>query len=413
MKKCFGRSRKVTGAFKWEKGMKGHVPLMGLLVGLALLASGVSFAGESPATASFHLDSDEFPLGMFSADNASAMDQVVKMGLTYVHTYALGGGNSPKDIARDLTYMDKAHARGLKVMFNLQGQRWAAMKNGVDEMLVLVNAVKDHPALGFWYFYDEPDGNHQPAELKPFYRALKEITPHIPVAIAEAWTAKWYAFKEAQDFLMIDIYPVQHRPFPESDLSLMTRFTDGAIAQGQPVMPINQCFNWKVFGKGKETYRGSPVSALRFPTADEIRYWCYSGAAQGIRGMFWWSHTQSVRVDPDWINGPFARVSREFRDFVDLTAPTHKPILLERARDGNFIMALWRRPSGTYLVAVNAWPLEQSLTRGLEGQVKEAKLTPWGSTRATATDIHKGRLTGGTARPWEVFVWKVSEGSTR
>jgi len=96
---------------------------------------------------------------------------------------------------------------------------------------------------------------------------------------------------------MIDTYPVQHKPFPKSDLSVMTQFTDRAIALGQPVMPISQCFNWKVFGKGKETYRNSPVLALRFPAAVEIRYWCFSGAAQGIRGMFWWSHTRSVQED--------------------------------------------------------------------------------------------------------------------
>ncbi|RKX43689.1 MAG: hypothetical protein DRP64_07850, partial [Verrucomicrobia bacterium] len=48
------------------------------------------------------------------------------------------------DIARDLAYMDQAHERGLKVIFNLGGDRWAAMENG---MLLLVSAVKDHPAL--------------------------------------------------------------------------------------------------------------------------------------------------------------------------------------------------------------------------------------------------------------------------
>ena len=99
---------------------------------------------ELSAAMPFLLDSDEFPMGMFSVDSTQAMDQVMKMGLTYVHTYAMGGGNDPEDIARDLAYMDQAHERGLKVIFNLGGDRWAAMENG---MLLLVSAVKDHPAL--------------------------------------------------------------------------------------------------------------------------------------------------------------------------------------------------------------------------------------------------------------------------
>ena len=364
---------------------------------------------HSSGAAPFRLDSDEFPLGMFSVDSTQAMDRVAQMGIGYVQTYGMGEGNDPAAIARDLAYLDNAQRRGLKVAFNLGGDRWVAMENGVEEMMVLVDAVKNHPALGFWYFYDEPDGTHSPAELKPFYLALKQATPDIPVALAEAWTEKWNSFTNVQDLLMIDTYPVQHRPFPESKLDVMTQFTDRAIAQGQPVMPINQCFNWKVFGKGKETYRNSPVSELRFPVADEIRYWCYSGAVQGVRGMFWWSHTRSVEVDKDWINGEFADTMREFREFTELTAPTYKPVIFKRVKNSSILVALWRRPAGTFLVAVNGSPLGQPLIQGLEGEVPEATLLPWGSTRATDAAIREGRLEGGVARPWEVFVWRVSE----
>ena len=362
-------------------------------------------AGAAP----FRLGSDEFPLGMFSVDSTQAMDQVAQMGLGYVQTYDMGEGNRPENIARDLAYMDEARKRGLKVAFNLGGDRWVSMENGVDEMMVLVNAVKNHPALGFWYLYDEPDGHFTPAQLEPFYLALKRATPDIPVAMAEAWTEKWYGYTNVQDLLMIDTYPVQHKPFPESKLDVMTQFTDRALALGQPVMPINQCFNWKVFGKGKDTYRNSPVSELRFPEAREVRYWCFSGAAQGVRGMFWWSHTRSVEIDPDWIGGGFADVMREFRAFVDLTAPAHEPFIFKRAKNSSILCALWRRPTGTFLVAANASSLEQPLFQGLEGELADAELQPWGSTRATGAEIRGGRLEGAVFQPWEVFVWKLIE----
>ena len=374
-----------------------------------LMATGVFAAGLASAATDgpFTLDSDEFPIGMFSVDSGGAMAQAKKMGVRYAHTYANGRGNAAENIAKDIGYLDLARKHGLKVMFNLNGRQWAKLDNGVAEMLKLVNAVKDHPALGFWYFYDEPDGTHTPAELLPFYKALKETTPEIPVAIAMAWSKKWYTYNDVLDMLMIDNYPVQHRPFPDSDLSVMTRFTDGAVRQGSPVIPINQCFNWKAIAGKRETFRGSPVAELRYPTAAEIRYFCYSGAAQGVRGMFWWSYYRSIQAGYTWINGEFAKVLREFREFTELAAPAYKPTVFKRARDVNILMAMWRRPGGDYLVVVNGWPLPQPVERWTEDKLTNAVLTPWGTTRDVGAAVENGKLTAGTAKPWEVFVWKM------
>lgn len=197
-----------------RRGRRHGIYLL-FLACMVLLEAGVLRAQESPQAAPAALDSNVFPLGMFSADGAGAMDHVVKMGLTYVHTYAMGGGNDAAHIARDLAYMDKAHARGLKVMYNLQGHHWIATDHGVAEMLTLV------------------------------------------------------------------------------------------------------------------------------------------------------------------------------------------------------LLAIWRRPAGTFLVAVNGQPQAQPLTCWLENELTEATLQPWGSTRITDTTVRTGRLKGGVARPWEVFIWKVVEAASR
>lgn len=360
----------------------------------------------------FRLDSDEFPVGMFSVDTPGAMAQVAKMGIDFIHTYATGGDSSAAGIRRDLAYLDQARHHGLRVMFNLSGRRWVSRRDGLHEMLTIADAVKDHPALGFWYLYDEPDGVHSPRQLRPFYRALHRRSPNIPVAVASAWSKKWYAYDQVLDLLMIDAYPVQHRAFPAAPLSVMTRFTEQALGLGKPVIPINQCFNWRVLAGNRKTYRGSPVARMRYPTKEEIRYWCYSEAAQGVRGLFWWSYSRSVQGGYGWINHEFAQVLREFRDFTRLTAPTFKPQVFPRARDVNVVMALWERAMGNYLVVVNSWPLERNITRWMEDKLQEAKLIPWGTTRDTHATLKDGRLTVGAAKPWEVFVWKV-EPSTR
>ena len=356
---------------------------------------------------SSRLASDEFPIGMFSVDSPGAMVQVAKMGVRYIHTYAGGRSTADAEIARDRAYLDEAHKNGLRVMFNLNGPIWLQRPDGVREMLKLVNTFKDHPALGFWYLYDEPDGHYTAEQLRPYYEAIRQASPDIPIAICAAWTKNWTSHMSVLDVLMTDIYPVSGEPFPAAKLDHVTKFTEQAVRLGKPVMPINQCFNWRALAGKQETYRGVPVAQLRYPSEAEVRYWCYAGLCQGVRGMFWWGYSQSVETGYGWISGTFANTMREFAEFTKLVAPACKPLVFERARDDDTFMAMWQRPGGTYLALVNAWPLERPLSRWMEDKVQAGTLTPWGHTRASEASIEGGRLTVGKALPWEAFVWKL------
>jgi hypothetical protein len=367
---------------------------------------------ETGPVGPFSLDSDRFPIGLFSVDHPGAMTQARGFGVGYVHTYANGRSAEPEQLARDAAYMDAAQERGLQVMYNLNGRRYVGRSGGLDEFRRIVAAVKDHPALGFWYLYDEPDRKHTAAEIAPFYEALKEMTPDVPVAVATAWSERWYAYQDVLDILMIDLYPVQHRPFPQSKLNNMTTFTRNALSKGKPVMPINQCMNWKILAGDKEEYRGSPVAELRYPNADELRYLCYSGLVQGVRGMFWWSYYRSVQLEPRWMREVFGPVVREFAGFTRLVAPAHDALRFERAADSNLLMALWQRESGDYLVLVNAWPLEQAVTRWMEDRIESARLTPVGGTRDSGATLTRGRLNVGMVQPWEVLVWQLADVTT-
>jgi hypothetical protein len=375
-------------------------------------ATAESAAAKAPAGTPFHLDSDEFPIGLFSVDSPAAMDRAAGLGIGYVHTYANSAAATPTAIAKSRAYLDAAHKRGLKVLFHLNGRRYVGREHGLEKFRVVVEAVKDHPALGFWYLYDEPDGKHTAAELAPFYRALKELTPDIPVAVASAWTKHWYAYQDVLDILMIDIYPVQHRPFPRSKLNNTTAFTWSALGWNKPVMPINQCMNWRALAGTGKTYRGSPTAELRYPTAAELRYFCYSGLVQGVRGMFWWSYTRSVQVDPRWMEEAFGPVVREFRDFTRLVAPAHKPDSFCRDRKARILPGVWRRPAGTFLVLVNATPEEQSGDISLAGMSGSGRLTPWRTSRKIEAALTAGQLRTGPLRPWEVLIWKLENKAT-
>lgn len=349
------------------------------------------------------LGSSDYPIGMFSVDSPPGMREVAAMGVDFVHTYGNG-----QDLARDIAYLDAAQGAGLRVMYNLNGRRLLGLDDGLAELARLVEGVKDHPALGFWYLYDEPDGTNTPEELAPYYAWLKSHTPSVPVAVACAWSKRWWSFKEQYDLLMIDHYPVQHEPFPGHKLGNMTSFTHSALGLGKPVVPINQCFNWQALAGDAETYRGSPTAELRYPDVAELRYLQYSGLAQGARGMFWWSHYRSKQPDPGWLRNVFAAPCREFAEFTKLVAPAHLADRLRRERDEPAIVACWRRDDGTWLMVVNATATPQDFDLDASAWLTSGRLTPWGGTRDASPQLAAGHVTV-RAEPWEVLVWSVAQ----
>lgn len=171
-------------------------------------------------------------------------------------------------------------------------------------------------------------------------------------------------------------------------------------------MPVLQCMNWKVFGEAGSKRAKDPTK-LRYPNATELHYWAYSSLAQGVRGLFWWSYTRSVQGGYGWINSEFKTAMIEVRQFVDMVAPAHKPERFPTTEDEAVYMALWKRPAGTFLVLANGQPIARQISRGSEGLLPtEAKLTPWGHTRASDAAVTEGRLSV-SAKPWETFIWKV------
>lgn len=356
----------------------------------------------------FQLDSDEFPIGMYSIDGPGAMAQAESLGIDYVQSYATGGDDAPEAIQRNLTYLDLAQKHGRRVAFQLAGPRLADRPDGVEAMCRIMESVKDHPALGFWIFYDEPDGRHTPEQLVPFYQAAKQTAPKVPFALCFAWTKHIADYKNVADLTLNDYYPVQHETFPESPLNLMSQFTKGMLAIGLPVMPINQCFNWQAIGQRRNLteFRNSPVDQMRFPNQAELRYLCYSGLAQGVRGMFWWSYYWARQSDAAWLGREFAPVSREFRDFTRLVKPAHCGEIISTGSSSGAVLATrWDRPSGEYWVVVNQEPTERPLVIDTKVKDRSATLTPWGSTRQVDAMLRGGVLTVPAAQPWEVFVW--------
>ena len=359
----------------------------------------------------FDLNSNEYPIGVYSADPATdkTFAFLKSIGVNYVHTYGMGHNTEENNI-RTQKYLDLAQKHGLKVMVNLMGRIWVKKTDGVEQLHTFVRKFKDHPAVGFWYLYDEPRARDLP-KLRKLYSMLKQETPLIPVALVTPWIEEWTCFQEVYDILLVDLYPVRDEQFPGSPLQSLTKFASQAMKLGKPVIVAPQIMSWETFAhqlKGQ----GYDTSKLRYPNLQELRYWSYYTLAKGGRGLMYYSfyHAHKKWKNMEWVNNVFAKITREVKEFTTLTAPANKPVIFKRANDACYEMALWNREKGEYLVLINNWPLTRlRVNRWTENVISNAKLEPWGETRKVTAEIKNGKLIiPEKVNPWEVFVWKVT-----
>ena len=89
-------------------------------------------------------------------------DRLSKAGVNYLHSYR---HNTPKE---NNDFFDLAHKYNMKVMFNLRAKN--NIRNGDENWLSTtmkdVESFKDHPALGMWYMWDEPEDKMLPNVTK-------------------------------------------------------------------------------------------------------------------------------------------------------------------------------------------------------------------------------------------------------
>ncbi len=345
----------------------------------------------------------EFPIGVYSADinSDASMQAIKKAGFNTVQSYSC----SDKDYQ---TLLDTAQRNGLKVMFNLD-RKWVTEPGGVEKMRETVRKFKDHPALSFWYLYDEPAGKITPEVLRPFYEMLRKETPDIPVAIVNCWDETWDQYSDVLDIQMVDLYPVRDQAFPSAPVQQFTTLVKNAVALGKPVMAVPQLMSWKSFTSQLKDY---DAEKFRYPNVAEMRYMMFGSMTYGVCGFFGFSYYHAMRTsgNPKWWETDCAKVFNEVKEFAAAVNTPGKPVIFKRADDSNQRAAYWQGEDGGYLVLVNAWPLENSRPGcWLENYFdRDYELIPWGSTREVKASLVKNRIkVDGPAQPWEVFIWKM------
>lgn len=347
----------------------------------------------------------EFIHGFYSVRNSDNAFQTMKdLGCTHVHAYfnpyTEGGLKNLQD------QLDLAEKYGLKVMFNLIRGGVEKEDDGIEKIRAVVRRFKDHPALGFWYMFDEPSGAFLKNRLAEIYFMLKTETPDIPVALCLAQVADWRDFVEYCDILMGDVYPVRDEPFPNAPLYRYSGYIKQLSQYNKPVIGIPQFMNWTCY---PALSKNDDQEKLRHPNAAELRYFFFSTMTQGnTTGMVWYSYEDILRANNIKYFKEMQPVMQEFRNFTDMLKNPTKSKAFTWSQDNNMYMSLF---DNKYLVLVNDWPVRQKVSRWMENIIfGNWVLKPWGKTRDVKAQIQSNRLTiDGFIEPWEVFIWELTE----
>ncbi len=355
----------------------------------------------------------DFPIGIYCAGEPTEENfkYVKSLGFDYIHRYSLAA----KDEKEVQIYMDMAHKCNLKVMLDistpvrLMKYKRITEAEALAQIGKMVERWKNHPALGFWYFYDEPDLLMSPEVLIKFHKIIKQKTPDIPDSIALNWQKGWDRWTKCADIIMPDHYPVNKESFPKSMLNLQVEYFEKVEQKCQYTIPIVQCF-------------GYPKS----PNATEMRYIMYSTLMQNPRGLFFWAYwyareeplTEDADFHPDYLEKTVKPILTDFKRCVELIKPVDKalypPDLTNDLYSNNqLLVALWKKKDRFIVIMINNWPVEREVSIPLKPYINEGDLRPLFNTRdIPGLKIRKGILTLRLA-PWETFIWETKKKITK
>lgn len=358
-------------------------------------------------------ENNEFPMIMYAVPASdSNFKEVKSLGINYVHMYALTSGTLTKKKLTEIeSYLDLAQKHNLKVLFDLNGLD-RVPKGKIDEIEVLVKKFKNHPAIGYWYLFDEPDNKKISAkQLKPYYDLIKKESPDIPIAICHGWTKNWNTYSNVQDVLLHDIYPVLGEKFPNSKLNSQTVFTHAAIKQrkNNKIIPVIQFFNWKsMISSDKEVIKGYTAKELRYPNYEEFRYLCLSTIAQGVNGISFYSFARNKMISSKWsgeVAAPIMNEAKELMDIVNKNKLVFKNIT-EQSKSSEYLYSYWEGDNEKYLIIANRTNRQINVTLSDKKLLLNKNIKPWGNTRNIHIKKNTNQLVIEKLKPWEVIILK-------
>lgn len=217
-----------------------------------------------------------FPIGIYAAP-IEAFGELRQAGFNLVQSYDSRYSYLEK-------FVKAADLHGLKALTSV----FSAKRDG--RLKTLLNKLKYNSGLYGWYIADEPEGRSlSPHHLWKLSERIHASDPFHPTALVNVRSNKVVDYAPAADIVMVDPYPIPHRP-----LTWLSDSIDEArrtAHDNKYVWAVIQAFNWAEVNP--EHAEG------RFPTYVEGRCLTYLSIVHGVQGVIYFSYKSAMINDPD------------------------------------------------------------------------------------------------------------------
>ncbi|MGV7222361.1 MAG: hypothetical protein ACQ9MH_12625 [Nitrospinales bacterium] len=225
-------------------------------------------------TRSNRVAEDFFPIGIYGGP-IGAFGELRQAGFNLVQSY-----NDSFDYIEK--FVRTADLYGLKALTSI-----FRTKKEVP-LSSLLNRMKYNPGLYGWYIADEPEGRSlSPHRLWKLSETIHASDPFHPTALVNVRSNKVVDYAPAVDIVMVDPYPIPHRPL--TWLSDSIEEARQAVRDTKHVWAVIQAFNW---AEGNPEYIED-----RFPTYEEGRCLTYLSIVHGVQGVLYFSYKGAMKND--------------------------------------------------------------------------------------------------------------------
>ena len=286
-----------------------------------------------------------FPLGMYFQEvSASNLDIYAAAPFNTVLSYR----------QLDLATLDLCHARGYKVIYNLQGGMNDA-DGGKAWVAGRVVALKDHPALLAWYTNDERPISEIP-KLALRQQWLEELDPDHPTWSVQDVAAEVRGYLPTCDILGLDPYPVSEWPV-EKVIRTIRQGRAGTFGV-RPVWMVPQAFGWNWL------HRTTGQDQLA-PTRAQLANMTWQAVAGGANGLVFYAfhalmdtHSTCNNAD-EFTWKDLCGVVREVKRCEDIFLSDGSPVEVAGAPEALAVRA-WSHKGTDYVLVVNCTASRQA-----------------------------------------------------
>jgi len=328
----------------------------------------------------------------------SLSDKYMKLKESGINVVQVSNPTTTEGAISILDSLKEAGIMGFIALYN--NMKPAGHESNIDNTILIVNAVKDHPALFGYAIMDEPYLHlTEPDEvMQTSYRLIHAIDPNHPVMIMENLPNWVEASSKYADIFCID-------PYREASAQFVADFTQEAIAAVENKKPVYVLL---------EAYR---TMLGRYPTPDDLRNNIWQALIKGGAAVGYYSITDSEKDAageykiPIWDaldGGALWQAICDFNTYEKELAYNHfvfdkSEVYTESAGIGDdYWYSSWKADDGNYYMVVLSMLEEADATQEVTIPLNKEGDEAYGRFNATALS---GRITddGAGSAVGEIF----------